>query len=219
MDPLDKDCLRQLDNHLAASHQAWLFGAGISVNANIPLMYPLTERVIALASAAGFEDTKKALDQVRKELRDDAHIEHILSHLGDLATLADRAKTKAARVGTLTLQLTTIRQVHTQVLDWIAEIIRWGYVAATGSAVEKIGTRNEPIIDIAGHSAFLYALFNRAQAGMADRRGALRLFTINYDTLLEDALALSCLSYWDGFSGGAVAFRSHAYGDTEPERG
>ena len=38
MDATDKDCLRQLDNLLAAADQSWLFGAGISLGANIPLM-------------------------------------------------------------------------------------------------------------------------------------------------------------------------------------
>src|SRR5689334_4801231 len=111
MDPLDKDCLRQLDNHLAASHQTCLFGAGVSVNASIPLMYPLTDRVFARASNAGYEDTRRALEQVKKELPDNIHIEHILSHLGDLATLAERAKSKKAKIGPLTLELETIRRI------------------------------------------------------------------------------------------------------------
>ncbi|HCH6763233.1 TPA: SIR2 family protein, partial [Klebsiella pneumoniae] len=38
----------------------------------------------------------------------------------------------------------------------------------------------------------------------------------NYDTLLEDALALNRIPYWDGFSGGAVAYRSYQYGQIEP---
>jgi len=47
----------------------------------------------------------------------------------------------------------------------------------------------------------------------------LRLFSTNYDTLLEDALALNGLPYWDGFNGGAVAYRNHRYGDKEPDHG
>jgi hypothetical protein len=43
-----------------------------------------------------------------------------------------------------------------------------------------------------------------------------KLFTTNYDTLLEDALALACLPYWDGFTGGAVAFRNYRFGEKEP---
>jgi hypothetical protein len=46
-----------------------------------------------------------------------------------------------------------------------------------------------------------------------------KIFTTNYDTLLEDALALSGVPYWDGFDGGAVDFRSHSYGAPEPTGG
>ena len=128
MDPIDKDCLRQLDNHLASTHQSWLFGAGVSVNAKIPLMYPLTARVCARAVEEKNDPAKKALDAVKKELPDDAHIEHILSHLGDLAALSERSKSKAAKVGTLALKLEEIQQIHATILQWIAETIRWGFV-------------------------------------------------------------------------------------------
>lgn len=82
-----------------------------------------------------------------------------------------------------------------------------------------IGTFENRIVNIENHSAYVSSLFNRSQAGIADRRRAVRLFTTNYDTLLEDALALGGFSYWDGFSGGAVAYRSHRYGDEEPSTG
>ena len=213
---VDKDCLRQLDNHLAASHQAWLFGAGISVDANIPLMGPLTERVFALAKSDGDKETQKALAQLRTELPDNSHIEHILSHLGDLATLADRSKSKVIKIGSLSLELSQIRKIHATILDWIANTIRWGYCPSKGSDPEKVGESGKPIIEITGHNNFCSAIFNRAQAGIAERRSAIKFFTTNYDTLLEDALALNCFSYWDGFSGGAVAYRNHVYGKSEP---
>ncbi|MGC4002111.1 MAG: SIR2 family protein [Pirellulales bacterium] len=219
METIDKDSLRQLDNHLAASHQSWLFGAGISVEANIPLMYPLTNRIFNLSGVKGYEKTLNVLTEVRKELPENAHIEHILSHLGDLATLAERAKSKKSRIGKIAVELNEIRTVHAQVLDWIAETIRWGYTEAKEGVPEVVGTRSIPIIKISSHLQFMSAIYNRAQAGMTERRGALKFFTTNYDTLLEDALALGSFSYWDGFSGGAVAFRSHAYGKSEPERG
>ena len=88
--------------------------------------------------------------------------------------------------------------------------------AQPGGAPEEIGRHENRIVVIDNHSAFVSAFFNRSQAGIAERRSAVRLFTTNYDTLLEDALALGGFSYWDGFSGGAVAYRSHRYGDDEP---
>ena len=111
-------------------------------------------------------------------------------------------------------------RLHQRVLTWIAETIRWGYKPKKDDETpEEVGTHENQIIVINDHSEFVYALFNRSQAGVAERRRAVRLFTTNYDTLLEDALALGGFSYWDGFSGGAVAYRSHRYGDAEPNLG
>ncbi len=215
MDPTDKDCLKQLDSLLFSDSQSWLFGAGISKVANIPLMTPLTNRIFAKAADSSDKNIKSVLDTVKSELPDNAHIEHILSHLGDIATLAERSKSRKAKVGSLSLEIDVLRDLHAIILQWIAETIRWGYVETP----ELIGSRENPIVTVDAHNKFICTLFNCNQAGVADRRGAVRMFTINYDTLLEDALSLGCFSYWDGFSGGAVAFRKHIYGQNEPESG
>lgn len=217
MEPATKDILAQLDNLLAASNQSWLFGAGISLEAGIPLMWPLTEWVIKRANEKGEPNDHKVLDFVKNQLSEDAHIEHILSHLGDHRTIADRTKEKKATFGDVTLSVEDLDKLHQRILTWIAETIRWGYKPAppNGGAAE-IGTHESRIVIVDHHLAFVSALFNRNQAGVAERRRAVRLFTTNYDTLLEDALALGGFSYWDGFSGGAVAYRSHRYGDDEP---
>ena len=47
----------------------------------------------------------------------------------------------------------------------------------------------------------------------------MHFFTTNYDTLLEDAIALGRYPCWDGFSGGAVAFREHRFGRAVPSDG
>ena len=219
METADTDCLKQLDNLLAAGDQSWLFGAGISLEANIPLMRPLTTRVFSMANEASNKRAKEVLEAVKVVLPDDSHIEHILSHLIDFAAIAERSKTQKAKVGEVSLELVELRDLHAKVLKWISETVRWGFVPKTGDDAEKIGTRENPIVTVNGHTAFVSALFNRNQAGIAERRRAIRLFTINYDTLLEDALALGCFSHWDGFTGGAVAYRSHRYGQAEPDSG
>lgn len=219
MTPSSSDNLKQLDELLAVGNQSWLFGAGISFNAGIPLMGPLTDRVFALAGSEGEEHDMAVLDFIKDELPDKIHIEHILSHLGDYRAIAERSERNEAVFGDLTLDLSALDALHQRILSWISTTIRWGYVPAIEGAPETIGIREEPIVTVDEHKAFVSALFNRSQAGVSDRRNAVRLFTTNYDTLIEDALALSGLSYWDGFSGGAVAFRSHRYGDNEPKLG
>lgn len=220
MNPATKDTLAQLDNLLAASNQSWLFGAGISLDAGIPLMGPLTDRVLTLAETEEEPNDIKVLQFVKSQLSDDSHIEHILSQLGDHRAIADRSKGKTVVFDSVTLSVDELDKLHQKILTWIAETIRWGYKPANPSVgQEVIGTHANRIVVIDHHSAFVSALFNRSQAGVAERRRAVRLFTTNYDTLLEDALALGGFSYWDGFSGGAVAYRSHRYGDEEPSLG
>ncbi|SDW06132.1 SIR2 family protein [Nitrosomonas oligotropha] len=220
MNPATKDTLAQLDNLLAASNQSWLFGAGISLDAGIPLMGPLTDRVLTLAETEEEPNDIKVLQFVKSQLSDNSHIEHILSQLGDHRAIADRSKDKTVVFDSVTLSVDELDKLHQKILTWIAETIRWGYKPANPSVgQEVIGTHANRIVVIDHHSAFVSALFNRSQAGVAERRRAVRLFTTNYDTLLEDALALGGFSYWDGFSGGAVAYRSHRYGDEEPSLG
>jgi hypothetical protein len=220
MDILDNDSLKQLDNLLAASNQSWLFGAGISLDAGIPLMWPLTLRIFTKADEDTEEQqTRNVLKAIKEELPDDSHIEHILSHLGDYATIAKRSKKNEVKIGDTILDVEALVELHSKILKWISDTVRWGYIPACGDGSEKIGTRDETIVKVDRHQDFVSALFKRSQAGVAERKGAVRLFTINYDTLLEDALSLGCFSYWDGFSGGAVAYRSHRYGENEPDSG
>jgi hypothetical protein len=218
MNAKNNDSLKQLDDLLAASNQAWLFGAGISFDAGIPLMFPLTDRVLSKAGTSDVACDKKVLSFIKEQLSDEAHIEHILSQLGDYRAIAERSKEKTASFGDITLSLDDLDALHFRVLGWIAEAMRWGYIPKSGENPEKVGCYGESIVNVSSHTAFVRALFNRSQAGVAERRRAVKFFTTNYDTLLEDALALSGFSYWDGFSGGAVAYRSHRYGDAEPKQ-
>lgn len=209
------DWLEQLDRHLASPCLTWLLGAGISFGAKIPLMYPLTNRVKALAQGT---EHLALLTALFNEIPEGAHIEHILSHLGDYGALASRSRSKTVSIDNTVFSLEQMNNAHKAILKWIAETIRWGYVPARDENAEQVGNAAKPLVQIGDHKDFVDALFKTSQAGLHDRRRAVKLFTTNYDTLLEDALALASVSYWDGFSGGAVAFRTHRFGDEEPTK-
>jgi len=213
LDSSASDCLKQIDELLAISHQSWLFGAGISFSAGIPLIDSLTKRIYAVADSP----VKTLFDAIKTELSSEAHIEHILSHLGDYIAIAERGKDKAVKIGSGQFNLSDMNDAHDKILKLISETIRWGYKPAKDGASETAGEKGKSIVTIDVHQSFINALFHRNQAGIAERRGAVNLFTTNYDTLLEDALALCCCSYWDGFSGGAVAYRNYRYGAKEPD--
>jgi len=171
--------------------------------------------VVALANG---KPHYKALTSLQGELPADAHIEHILSHLGDYTALAQRSNEKKVSINADEFTVGDLDAAHRAIAADIASVIRWGYKVEKG--VDPIvGTPDAPIVSVDHHRRFVRALCDTRQAGVADRRGAVQLFTTNYDTLLEDALALERYAYWDGFSGGAVAFRTHRFGQPIPDSG
>ena len=213
MSEVDDGYLQQLDEFLSRPNQMWLLGAGASKDAGIPLMFPLTYRVMELAVGSPH---RSLLDALLAELPANTHIEHILSQLGDYTTLGNRSSSGRVTIAGVEYEVANLEAAHIEVLKHIAETVRWGYRAAEGVNPAIVGSYDNPIVTLLHHVAFVKALIGRRQAGLDGRRSPIRFFTTNYDTLVEDALALGSYSYWDGFSGGAVAFRSHRYGDDEP---
>lgn len=216
---VDEELFSQIEEHLKCTEQSWLMGAGISFDAKLPLMHPLTNKVKKDVKKNHEELFDKIITPVIKELPTTCHIEHVLSHLGDYAALAERNSEKKTTINGGAVELDKLDEVHSIILESISNVIRCGYIEdIDGNTVEE-GSLSKPIVDIAVHLEFIDALFNHVSAGVYERRKAINLFTTNYDTLLEDALALSKISYWDGFAGGAVAYRTQRYGEPIPLNG
>lgn len=201
--------VHQIDRHFDGGHQAWLLGAGISVDAGLPLMAALTVRVRERAVG---EQHEALLEGLMGELPANAHIEHVLSQLGDYSAIASRVAASSVNIGGQAYNLDQLREAHTAITQHVAETIRWGYVAKKQDTPAIVGTPVAPLARIDDHAAFVRVIFEKRQAGLWDRRKPVHFFTTNYDTLLEDALSLGKYPHWDGFSGGAVAFREHQYG-------
>jgi hypothetical protein len=214
-----EDIFSQLEEHLKCSEQNWLMGAGISYDANLPLMYPLTNKVKKDLQNNNLSIYKKILTPLLNELPEICHIEHVLSHLGDYAALAERNKEKTTKINNKSVELSFLENAHHAIIESISNTIRCGYVEDSHGQTVKEGTLTNPIVCIKEHMKFIDTLFNHASAGIYERRKPVNIFTTNYDTLLEDALALNKVPYWDGFSGGAVAHRTLKYGDALPVNG
>lgn len=191
----------QVDDLLNRPKQMWLFGAGISKNAGVPLMRPLTERISELL----IPDEREDFEHVREQLSEHAHVEHVLTHLGNLIEIAETRRDHDAPFGDEARSLNELRALHRSIQHKLREVIRWGYVPAQNGAVERVGTADAPIISVENHRRFIQALFSVRRAGL-ERRPPVAVFTTNYDTLIEDALALSKISAYDGFSGGSMGF-------------
>lgn len=218
MDSALESATRDLWQHLTADRQAWLLGAGVSVGAGIPLMHPLTDYVQTLIG----EDDGDKLDlliSVRAQLPDGCHIEHVLSQLGDLIALAQRSKTLTAHVGDESVSVDDLLGLHSTVQAKIGHAVRYGYRQAITGQPECRGTADAPIVTVDDHRSFLRQLFaSRAKPGF--QQAAISFFTTNYDTLIEDALALERVPFYDGFLGGAMAYWAPdvGYGDSKSPR-
>lgn len=191
-----------LREHLDSSRQNWLFGAGISYNSKIPLMYPLTDRVEKIIFESSEEKDKEVYQILKDELVEDSHIEHFLSHLGDLIALSARSKTKLVSLGDKKFTGIELVHLHKSIISAIGDTVRYGYSKTAKS--EEIGTSQNPITEIQHHIEFIQAIYkNRSNL---TSRSKLTFFTTNYDTLLEDALSLEKFKVVDGFSSGAVGY-------------
>lgn len=206
--------MEEFDNRLenlkqllsSQSRQNWLFGAGISFGSKIPLMYPLTNRIEEIIQEYSGAKEKNILASLKEDLTEDCHVEHYLSHLGDLLAIAERSKQKTAYLGANSYTSDELKQLYLEIIKAIGGIIRYGYVGANANygVEEEVGKAENPIIEIKPHFEFIEALLI-SQSNL-ERRSKTTFFTTNYDTLLEDALALHKKVVCDGFSGGAVGF-------------
>ena len=209
------DIAVQFEKHLSSPKQTWLLGAGISVGANIPLMGPLTDRVLDVARSEVFneeEDARGIIDFLQGDVPESANIENILTHLCDFISMADRSRSGTVLIDHQAVPSARLIEIHKALLATISDVIQWGYRPATigehdrAEAQAIIGTPTTPIVRVEDHLAFVNAIFGATLAGLEGIRSPVEFFTTNYDTLLEDALALNKISYQDGFAGGGVAF-------------
>ncbi|GAB3660283.1 hypothetical protein GCM10028791_34150 [Echinicola sediminis] len=192
----------KLRQHLDSGRQNWLFGAGISYLSNIPLMYPLTDRVKNIIKDSSHKKDNQIIKLLTDELEEDSHIEHFLSHIGDLIALAERSKSKSATISKKSLSKDDLLHVYGSIISAIGDTVRYGY--SNNGDKELIGTALEPIVEIKHHIEFVKAIYgNRSNL---TSRSKLNFFSTNYDTLLEDALGLEKFTVIDGFSGGAIGY-------------
>lgn len=204
MDSALESALRDVWQHVTSDRQSWLLGAGISSNAGVPLMYPLTEYVQVLI-AENNPEQRALLGIVRDQLPTTCHIEHILSQIGDLISVADRSKSGQVAMNGRGTEASALRSLHNSILENIGFAVRYGYRPPTNGKEEVRGSVQKPIVTVEDHRAFVHKLF-AARMKPGFHQSPISFFVLNYDTLLEDALALQQIPFLDGFLGGAMAY-------------
>lgn len=205
------DVAEQFELILNSPKQTWLLAAGASYLSNVPLMIPLTEKTLKEARTITFADDAEALqviDYVENDIEEDAHIEIFLTHLTDLISLAQRSRSGALQIAGSEIKKVKLTEVHNKLLEIIANIIRWGYRPELNGQPAEEGKVGSSIVKVEFHKEFIQAVFRAGRAGLENLRGPIEFFTTNYDTLIEDALALNKINFDDPFVGGGLGFWS-----------
>lgn len=184
--------LNDLDDLLMQSGKAFLLGAGCSKCAGLPLTAELTAKT--LASERLDVTTKTILTAIEALFAgaNAANIEDYLSELVDLVAIAERRSARGATTSTALLNG----------VDYSAKQLK--------DAVDQIKEAIAEVIDIAVnldvHWKFIQAVHRPARPGRAVATRSVDYLILNYDTLIESALALQKLRYADGMNGGNSAW-------------
>lgn len=195
------DAIEKLEKLLAQNGRAFLLGAGCSRCAGLPLTAELTDRAL---SSGMLDDTTKAILKAIRELFDgatDANVEDYLSELIDLLAIAERrgsrgATQKDVALGGASYGTAQLRVAVDQIKRGIAEVI-------------------ESKVSIETHRQFVRAVHRPLRPGKPASGQTVDYLVLNYDTVLEDALALERLPYSDGLDGGATGWWSPGTFDRE----
>lgn len=183
-----RDAVNKLEELLLHS-KAVLLGAGASCCAGLPLTNQLTEK--ALQSDKLSDDSKQILNAIQASFAGAipaAHIEDYLSELVDW--LAITARRTNRNVDSSNVTLAGIECDNQKLLDAINEI------KLAISDLINVGVDSEI------HERFVQALHRPMRPGKDNQSGTIDYLVMNYDTLIEDSLALSRLRYADGLEGG-----------------
>ena len=186
------EALDKLDELIKVSSPIFLIGAGCSKCAGLPLTAELTGKV--LASATIEPKTKEILGYLKTSFdgTSDANIEDYLSELIDLIAIADRRAERNATVKSVSLGTGT----------YDGDELR----KAADDIKQAIATEVSVSVSVETHRAFIKAIHRPTRPGKALTGQPVDYLVMNYDTLIEDGLALERVSFADGMSGGVTGW-------------
>jgi hypothetical protein len=188
------DAVEKFEELLVQSGRAFLIGAGCSKCAGLPLTAELTQEAI---KSDTLDATSKAILAAVKSLFDGAansHIEDYLSELVDLLAISERRTERGASQA----------QVQIDGQPYSAAQLR----AAAEQIKQAISQAIGKPVAIETHRAFVAAVRRLARDGKAASSSVVDYLVLNYDTVIEDALALERIPYADGIDGGVTGWWS-----------
>ena len=171
---------------------SFLIGAGCSRCAGLPLTKELTDKVLADPEIEGA--SKDILLSVKGIFADakDAHIEDYLSEIVDLLAITDRRAERGVQENTIAVGSA----------QYSAEQLR----AASNQIKRAIARAIEGKVNITTHEDFVTSVHQPVRVGRPAAAQPVDYMVLNYDTIIEDALALKNIIYADGLHGGATGW-------------
>lgn len=186
------DAVEKFEELFVQNGRAFLLGAGCSKCAGLPLTAELTNEAI---ESEKLDSTSKAILAAVKNLFNGAtssNIEDYLSELVDLLAIAERRAIRGASQAQVPIDGKQYSDVQ---LRAAAEQIK----QAISDAVDRQ-------VDIQTHRAFVAAVHRPLRVGKATQNSVVDYLVLNYDTVVEDALALERVPYSDGIDGGVTGW-------------
>jgi|LSQX01.1.fsa_nt_gb hypothetical protein len=183
-----------LEDLIMQSNCVFLIGAGCSRIANLPLMSDLTKKV--LTSSKLSDKSKQILQEVSRHFKEEnSNIEDYLSEIVDFLSIIDRRRNRGINDPSLPIG---DQSVSCYDLRTALEEIKQGIAISIQNPDKKT--------DISVHRAFVKAVHRPTRPGKQTNTGKVTYINLNYDTLLEDALALEKIPFYDGIDGGATGW-------------
>lgn len=184
------DQLREL---LSQGKRLFLLGAGCSVSANLPDTATLTKSVLGCTKLS--DDCRNILTSVSGNFKDakSANIEDFLSEIIDHLAISVHRKEKEASKTTVAIGG---MEYSTEQIELSLNDIK--------KTLTALLTDQE--VNLEHYRKFVRSIHDTLQSGKSERGRSVDYFSLNYDTLLEDALALERKAYCDGFRGGPTGW-------------
>lgn len=186
------DAVANLEELLFQGRRAFLIGAGCSKCADLPLTTELTTLVLRCKQ---LDVTSKAiLKAIKNEFNGakTSNIEDYLSELVDLLAIADRRDTHRNSCG-------EVRVGGTPYLNHELRL-------AAEQIKKTIANEIKKPVEIETHRAFVRAVHRPTRPGKATVGPVVDYLVLNYDTVVEDALAIERIAYSDGMDGGVTGW-------------
>ena len=195
------DHVSQLTKLLSQSRRAFVIGAGCSKCAGLPLMEELTQKVLEALPNDGKAHAILAGLKQHFGGATGCTIEDYMSELVDHIAIAERRRLRSATAANASINAT----------DYSPDDLAKALIEIKNTIADVIG-KAKPTISV--HRQFVRTVHQVLQSGKAGQPTRVDYYTLNYDTLFEDALSLERVPVADGFNGGATGWwDARAYQD------